>query len=230
MFMNVFPNLAGSAYLKIFIPGRARALDMVTKVLDLAAVFHDMEQKRREYCSMKTAIKSGCTSSMLELLLVNKADPNNSNGGRSWPILNEAVVMRKPEMARLLLDHHADPNGMPGESWTPLLLAVTLDHLEVTKTLIARGADVTGPGPLLSMGYWCTSPRKAHARRFLWLHVTARDNAWDGSWFCLLPFETRWRCRTIATVWSSRVCDFFALIPIEILHLLLLYVAHEQLL
>jgi len=59
------------------------------------------------------------------------------------------------ELARALLDTHADPNKVEANDITPLLMAITNDHMDVARLLVERGANVNkadfwGRTPLFS--------------------------------------------------------------------------------
>ncbi len=81
----------------------------------------------------------------LRLLLTNGANVNaqavsGSYGGRTP--LYFAVENAKPEMAKLLLENHADPNLCRVGDKTPLMRAAEKSELDVVQMLLAHGADV----------------------------------------------------------------------------------------
>jgi uncharacterized protein len=91
-----------------------------------------------------------------KLLLEHGADVNQQTEG-GWTALIAAVQNRYYEMAKVLLEHGADPKIQNKGGWSALYLATDnrnieggdyptrkpdMDHLEIIKLLIDRGADV----------------------------------------------------------------------------------------
>ncbi len=58
--------------------------------------------------------------------------------------LESAAGQGQLAVARFLLDHEADVNGLGGDKWTPLLHAASSGHKTMTELLLARGADANG--------------------------------------------------------------------------------------
>ena len=59
-----------------------------------------------------------------------------------WTPLAHICVWNNIEVARVLIEHHADPDGRPGDSPKPLAIAATNGHLELVNLLYDAGADV----------------------------------------------------------------------------------------
>lgn len=57
--------------------------------------------------------------------------------------LHSAVAKRHLDIARLLLDHGADPDAPQMGGWTPLHAAVKQENLPLIRLLLAHGADPT---------------------------------------------------------------------------------------
>ncbi len=57
--------------------------------------------------------------------------------------LHSAVAGQHLDIARLLLDHGADPNAAQGEGFTPLMGAAQNGQMEMVELLLSYGADAT---------------------------------------------------------------------------------------
>lgn len=82
--------------------------------------------------------------------LVDAVGPHPYWGGRPQA-LHVAVETKQPEMAALLLDAGADPNGRNEAyaCWSPLMLACSRRRLDLAELLLAHGAQVGLPEALL---------------------------------------------------------------------------------
>jgi ankyrin repeat protein len=83
---------------------------------------------------------------MVKLLLSVGADPNVMNRECRTPLFE---AMRGTKTAEILLDHGASPDVATMQGWTALHEAVDGGKVEMTKLLLARGAnrhykDITG--------------------------------------------------------------------------------------
>jgi ankyrin repeat protein/catechol 2,3-dioxygenase-like lactoylglutathione lyase family enzyme len=79
--------------------------------------------------------------------LARIADPNAPYGG--WTGLHTAAQKGHADVARLLLDHGADPNAREaGDNTTPLHWAAAGARLEIVRMLLDSGGDVHGIGDL----------------------------------------------------------------------------------
>ncbi len=72
---------------------------------------------------------------------VNAADKNGYT-----PLMEEAFTLGRPDAAQLLLLAGAQVNARDHRDWTALLWAVAFGHVEMTRALIAAGADVNVVG------------------------------------------------------------------------------------
>lgn len=81
-------------------------------------------------------------TAIVDLLLTRGAEVNSPsrNGLRVQP-LNSAVAGQHLDIARLLLDHGADPNARQGEDFAPLHGAAQNGQVEMIQLLLAHGAD-----------------------------------------------------------------------------------------
>jgi len=75
-------------------------------------------------------------------LLDAGVDPNAMNADHRTA-LSGAAESGKEEVARLMLDHGAKPDGqLPDTGWAPLHIAAFLGHVEVARVLLDRGANI----------------------------------------------------------------------------------------
>lgn len=80
----------------------------------------------------------------LSQVLKNSPDLLNAPGKGGLTPLESAAGQGQLAVARFLLDHGADVNGLGGDKWTPLLHAASSGHKTMTELLLARGADANG--------------------------------------------------------------------------------------
>ena len=75
--------------------------------------------------------------------LVNAVGPHPFWGGRPQP-LHVAIEARRREVFDLLLEHGADVDGSNGQydNWSPLMLAINRQRMDMRDELFARGARV----------------------------------------------------------------------------------------
>jgi ankyrin repeat protein len=79
---------------------------------------------------------------LVELMLNRGADVNSpSRNPLKVQPLNSAVAGLHLEIARLLLEHHADPNARQGEGFTPLHAAAENGQISMIQLLLSYGAD-----------------------------------------------------------------------------------------
>lgn len=77
---------------------------------------------------------------VVETLLHHDADPNIPDPGGETALWH-AVVMKRIDICRLLLENNADPNLAP-DNMTPPLIEAARDSLEITRLLVEKGADL----------------------------------------------------------------------------------------
>ena len=79
-----------------------------------------------------------------------------------WPPLGIALGAGKTDVARLLLEHGADPNGQDDGGWSVLLEAVDKNELEIVRLLLEKGADPNHKEPdgwtAVHMAAWSETP------------------------------------------------------------------------
>ena len=56
--------------------------------------------------------------------------------------LSIAIVDRKDEDVRILLEQGADPNGIDHIGWTPLMVAAEYENTKIIKLLFSYGAEI----------------------------------------------------------------------------------------
>lgn len=81
---------------------------------------------------------------LIELLLKNGADIDDSQGGFAMTPLEVAIANNCQSAAKLLLDNGASPNGRAGDRQTPLGLAAGMHSTILVNMLLARGAHING--------------------------------------------------------------------------------------
>lgn len=80
---------------------------------------------------------------MIELLLANHADINGrGSNGFQQSVLFDVVLNHRRDMARFLIEHHADVNAPDYFGRTPLYIAVENDDKEIAELLLTNHADV----------------------------------------------------------------------------------------
>ena len=72
-----------------------------------------------------------------------KSAINNQGGVFGYTPLHEAVVARKPEVIKLLLDFGADVNSRSNGRYTPLHIAASLDAWNCIEVLLEYDADTS---------------------------------------------------------------------------------------
>ncbi|MDR0728251.1 MAG: ankyrin repeat domain-containing protein [Puniceicoccales bacterium] len=96
------------------------------------------------------SILQGDEVANLQALLTLGADArcileDNGYSTQNYTLLSRVVCLRHPELARILLEKGADPNGefyFTGVRLTPLLAAVATNNPEMLELLLQYGADV----------------------------------------------------------------------------------------
>ncbi|GLU07653.1 hypothetical protein SLE2022_246030 [Rubroshorea leprosula] len=73
-------------------------------------------------------------------LLISRGAEINAMADCGTP-LQYAVGKRKKEFVKVLLDHHANPNLISRDQYSPLLLSIVAKSIECTKMLLKAGAD-----------------------------------------------------------------------------------------
>lgn len=86
-----------------------------------------------------TAIKSRDVATVRRLLDA-AVDPNDAEGALGDSALYMAIELAEPEMARLLVEHGADPNHKPGRE-TPVSVAARTAQKDILELLLAKGGD-----------------------------------------------------------------------------------------
>ena len=90
----------------------------------------------------QAAAAEGEHGDIVELLLAHKADVNAADKQGLTP-LHYALLADNPDMARVLLNHGANPNVKDNKAGhTPLILAASKGYKQVAELLLMRGADV----------------------------------------------------------------------------------------
>lgn len=107
-------------------------------VVDLPKHFQDRQAGAMEMAAQLE------DSSYLRSLLEHGGDPNTIVNSR-WdtPLLYRAIMSRRPDNVRLLLEFGADVNHRDNAGKTPLIEAVTARMFEMALLLLRSGADPT---------------------------------------------------------------------------------------
>ncbi len=82
--------------------------------------------------------------SCIEKLLKRGVNPNLTFGPRNKLLLSVAMSAKGDQLARLLLENKANPDGLPDQR--PLWQAISVKNLNKVRLLISKGADPNIPG------------------------------------------------------------------------------------
>lgn len=79
---------------------------------------------------------------VMRYLVQHGANVNERGGQRKYPVLIYAVLSRKLDAVKLLVENGAEVEGKSEFHETPLMIAVVNNNLEIVKYLVEKGADV----------------------------------------------------------------------------------------
>lgn len=79
---------------------------------------------------------------LVELLLKNGQDINETCGSDKTFALNVAVTENRPEVVKFLIENGADVNLETGLGDNPLMSAICMEKKEIAKILVSSGAKV----------------------------------------------------------------------------------------
>lgn len=92
------------------------------------------------WVATKKAMKTGSDQGALRVLVEQGGmDPNHPTGVRNTSALH--LVVKAPEVVKVMLDAGADPNAVIGDGRTPLHIAAQFNRVESIEALVEAGAD-----------------------------------------------------------------------------------------
>jgi len=141
---------------------------------------------------------------MVQLLIANGADINAG----PWTALHSAVDKGWMELVELLIRNGAEVNAKDKRGNTPLHYSIQKESWEMTKLLVAKGADTVKEG-LTLLHYMSTYDSRDIVEQLLakGAKVDERDEVYE---FTALHYAARFGCKNVAEVLIANGADIKA--------------------